>query len=119
MANTTRQPGTEHEQSCSRRAQPLPTAEVTDSDIARLADGPHQTAGRRTPEVNLDNWLLGRERRDAARSTTASLCWEASSVLLPSERLLGRIRAEYLETPGLCLTPEQMQRLCGVEPTLC
>ena len=37
----------------------------------------------------------------------------------PSERLLQRIRAEYLEMPGLCLTPEQMQRLCGVEPTLC
>ena len=37
----------------------------------------------------------------------------------PSERLLQRIRAEYLEMPGLCMTPEQMQRLCGVEPTLC
>ena len=37
----------------------------------------------------------------------------------PSERLLQRIRAEYLEMPGLCLTPEQMQRLCGLEPTLC
>ena len=37
----------------------------------------------------------------------------------PPERLLERIRAEYLEMPGLCLTPEQMQRLCGVEPTLC
>ncbi len=36
----------------------------------------------------------------------------------PPERLLERIRAEYLEMPGLCLTPEQMQRLCGVEPTL-
>ena len=37
----------------------------------------------------------------------------------PPERLLERIRAEYLEMPGLCLTPEQLQRLCGVEPTLC
>jgi hypothetical protein len=33
--------------------------------------------------------------------------------------LLERIRAEYLEMPGLCLTSEQMQRLCGVEHTLC
>ena len=39
--------------------------------------------------------------------------------LPPPERLLERIRAEYLEMPGLCLTPEQMQRLCGVERALC
>jgi hypothetical protein len=37
----------------------------------------------------------------------------------PSERLLERIRAEYLEMPGLRLTLEQMQRLGGVERTLC
>ena len=37
----------------------------------------------------------------------------------PPERLLKRIRAEYLEMPGLCLTPEQIQRLCGVERTIC
>ena len=39
--------------------------------------------------------------------------------LPPSERLLERIRAEYLEMPGLCLTSEQVQRLCGVERTIC
>jgi hypothetical protein len=37
----------------------------------------------------------------------------------PSERLLERIRAEYPEMPGLCLTSEQVQRLCGVERTIC
>ena len=30
-----------------------------------------------------------------------------------------RIRAEYLEMPGLSLTPEQVQRLCGVTRTVC
>ena len=40
-------------------------------------------------------------------------------ILPPSERLLERIRAEYLEMPGLCLTSEQVQRLCGVERTIC
>ena len=30
-----------------------------------------------------------------------------------------RVRAEYLEMPGLRLTPEEAQRLCGVESTLC
>lgn len=33
--------------------------------------------------------------------------------------LLTRIRAEYLEMPGLRLTLEQAQRLCGVERALC
>jgi hypothetical protein len=30
-----------------------------------------------------------------------------------------RIRAAYLEMPGLRLTYEQAQRLCGLEGTLC
>jgi hypothetical protein len=37
----------------------------------------------------------------------------------PPEKLLQRIRAEYLEMPGLRLKPDQMQRLCGVDRTLC
>jgi hypothetical protein len=37
----------------------------------------------------------------------------------PDPRLLERIRAEYLEMPGLRLRAEQLQRLCGVEPTMC
>jgi hypothetical protein len=38
---------------------------------------------------------------------------------MSNKKLLGRIRAEYLEMPGLRLTLEQAQRLCGVERTLC
>ena len=38
---------------------------------------------------------------------------------MPSEVLLQRIRAEFLEMPGLTLTREQTQRLCGVEPAVC
>jgi hypothetical protein len=37
----------------------------------------------------------------------------------PPERLLERIRAEYLEMQGWCLTLEQMQRLGSEERTLC
>jgi hypothetical protein len=33
--------------------------------------------------------------------------------------MLERIRGEYLEMPGLRLTLDQAQRLCGVERTLC
>jgi hypothetical protein len=38
---------------------------------------------------------------------------------MPHDTLLTRLRAEYLEMPGLRLTLEQAQRLCGVERTLC
>jgi hypothetical protein len=33
--------------------------------------------------------------------------------------LLKRLRAEFLEMPGLRLEPEQVQRLCGIERVLC
>lgn len=35
------------------------------------------------------------------------------------EDVLNRLRAEFLEMPGLCLTREQVQRLCGIERTIC
>ena len=35
------------------------------------------------------------------------------------QRVLTRLRAEYLEMPGLKLTIEQVQRLCGIEPRMC
>jgi hypothetical protein len=34
-------------------------------------------------------------------------------------QILQRIRAEYLEMPGLSLSPEQVQRLCGMDRALC
>ncbi len=40
-------------------------------------------------------------------------------VAMPHNALVTRIRGEYLEMPGLRLTLEQAQRLCGVERTLC
>jgi hypothetical protein len=33
--------------------------------------------------------------------------------------LIQRIRAEYLEMPGLSLSAEQVQRLCGVSREIC
>jgi hypothetical protein len=35
------------------------------------------------------------------------------------EDVLNRLRAEFVEMPGLRLTSEQVQRLCGIEPTIC
>ena len=38
---------------------------------------------------------------------------------MPVKNMLERIRAEFLEMPGLRLTVEQVQRLCGAERTPC
>jgi hypothetical protein len=38
---------------------------------------------------------------------------------MPHATFLRRIRAEYLEMPGLRLTQEQVQRLCGVDRAVC
>jgi hypothetical protein len=35
------------------------------------------------------------------------------------EHLLNRIRSEFLEMPGLRLTLQQTQRLCGIERAMC
>lgn len=35
------------------------------------------------------------------------------------QRVLERLRAEYLEMPGMKLTIDQVQRLCGIEPEMC
>lgn len=38
---------------------------------------------------------------------------------MPHTIVLSRVRAEYLEMPGMRLTLEQAQRLCGIERALC
>jgi DNA-binding IclR family transcriptional regulator len=35
------------------------------------------------------------------------------------ERTIERLRAEFLEMPGLRLTAEQVTRLCGVDAAIC
>ena len=37
----------------------------------------------------------------------------------PATESIDRIRAEYLEMPGLCLTKQQMRRLCLLEAGPC
>jgi hypothetical protein len=38
---------------------------------------------------------------------------------LPYQRVFERIRAEFVEMPGMQLTPEQVERLTGVESPTC
>jgi hypothetical protein len=39
--------------------------------------------------------------------------------VVPHDALLNRMRGEFLEMPGLRLTREQAQRLCGADQALC
>ena len=41
------------------------------------------------------------------------------NVVVPHDAVRNRLRAEFLEMPGLRLKSEQVQRLCGVERTIC
>jgi hypothetical protein len=36
-----------------------------------------------------------------------------------TQDVFARVRAEYLEMPGLTLTAPQVERLCGIDPRLC
>jgi hypothetical protein len=83
--------------------------------------------------------MTAQKRRNAAHlfeteliacTTRANLKIRATNSNLPVQgwdamnepaapHVLQRIRAEYLEMPGLTLRPEQVQRLCGVDRTLC
>jgi hypothetical protein len=48
-----------------------------------------------------------------------SLATDDALIMRTTQDLVSRIRAEYLEMPGMRLTIQQVQRLCGIEQTLC
>src|SRR4051812_3941604 len=80
---------------------------------------------RRNRNVRSDS---GREERNPRRFDNANRVVRFSSIsrvasspeLQPGdERVLRRIRAEFLEMPGLSLTIEQAQRLWSLKPRTC
>src|ERR1700676_5077920 len=55
-------------------------------------------------------------RAPSARSSVTAV--RTGVTMRTVDILRSRIRAEYREMPGLLLTPEQVQRLCGIERML-
>ena len=55
------------------------------------------------------------------RTTGSSFAVTVTAPMYASniERTLERLRAEFLEMPGLRLTVNQAQRFCGVDQTIC
>jgi hypothetical protein len=61
----------------------------------------------------------GLSARGTATSTAAWREVMSSGKDFVDRRVLERLRAEYLEMPGMKLRIEQVQRLCGIEPPMC
>ena len=90
---------------------------------ARHARARQETWQEQRPTTNVDQTLDDSFPASDPPSWTSAIVRVASPN--PSndeqsdERLVHRIRAEFLEMPGLCLTFEQAQRLWSLEPRTC
>jgi len=51
--------------------------------------------------------------------TTTQLAGEAIVTATPYEQAFNRIHAEFVEMPGMRLTPAQVERLSGVSSSVC
>jgi len=96
------------------------SAGATDDDVGRTRSQ-HEMPRERRPTPNVDQFLDDSFSASDQPSWTSSISRVASTPERQqrNERLAGRIRAEYLEMPGLCLTIEQAQRLWSLEPPTC
>ena len=90
---------------------------ITNDDIARRAYDLYLARGCEHGH-DVDDWINA--ERELRGTTTPPPCDHAAErFAMPHQAMLTRIRAEYLEMPGLRLTLEQARRLCGVERGLC
>ena len=78
----------------------------------------HQETGRSLQSTNVDQVLDDSFPASDPPSWTGAISRVASRQPI-NERLVRRVRAEFLEMPGLCLTIRQAQRLWCLEPRAC
>lgn len=87
-------------------------------DTPRLTRSERERRGEVRPPPNVDQVLHDSFPASDPPSWTGAIARVAPTARA-HRQLLERIRAEYTEMPGLCLTPEQAQRLWSMEPRLC
>jgi hypothetical protein len=71
------------------------------------------------PSLRLRVSRLAAHRLPRQFGHTEFVCLEKVAVMRTIHNVLTRLRAEYVEMPGLRLTAEQVQRLCGIERKMC
>jgi hypothetical protein len=63
--------------------------------------------------------FAGNDVQPARLNRTRKCVDQEDGPLSPYEQAFNRIRAEYEEMPGMRLTPEQVERLSGVDRAVC
>lgn len=86
---------------------------------AYLIDTLGADARERRPTANVDEILDDSFPASDPPSWTSSISRVARAPECHCDEVVRRIRAEFLEMPGLCLTNEQAQRLWSLEPRTC
>jgi hypothetical protein len=91
------------------------------TDASRETRSPHETRREQRQSSNVDQVLDNSFPASDPPSWTGAISHVAATSNRHhiNERLVRRIRAEFLEMPGLCLTIEQAQRLWCLEPRTC
>ena len=91
------------------------------TDASRAMRSQHATDGREQQQANVDQVLHDSFPASDPPSWTGGISRVAATSTRPhvDEGLIRRVRAEFLEMPGLCLTIHQVQRLWGLEPRPC
>src|SRR6202008_2028807 len=60
-----------------------------------------------------------RPRKRPRALTRIAFPWCQEITMTVPQDIVERVRSEYLEMPGMRLTPRQLQRLCGIGPSVC
>lgn len=90
-------------------------------DVSRDTRSQHEIQGEQRPSPNVDQVLDDSFPASDPPSWTGAISRVGGSAERhpANERLVRRIRAEFLEMPGLSLTIEQAQRLWSLDPDTC
>ena len=91
------------------------------TDSSRETRSPHAAARQQQQLANVDQVLDDSFPASDPPSWTGAISRVAATSTAPSGQRshIRRVRAEFLEMPGLCLTLDQAQRLWGLEPRTC